>query len=49
MTFEEWFAELTEIAESKGFISAGVSDSWRDEYKAGLTPQEAWDGNWDLY
>ena len=49
MTFDEWFAELTEIAESKGFLDAGCPDAWRDEYDAELSPAEAWNGNWDLY
>ncbi len=49
MSFEEWFKELTKIAVSKGFIHGGDPEKWRSEFDKGLTPMEAWNGDWDLY
>lgn len=49
MTFDEWFSELNKIAVAKGFICAGDKNKWRGEYKKGMTPVEAWNGDWDLY
>jgi len=44
-----WFSKLNEIAVSKGLESAGDPDKWHGEFIQGLTPQQAWDGDWDFY
>ncbi|GKV75553.1 hypothetical protein PEC106568_07270 [Pectobacterium carotovorum subsp. carotovorum] len=49
LMFESWFSELTKIAQSKGFASAGLKSEWRKDYEAGLSPIEAWNGGWDFY
>lgn len=49
LTFESWFSELTQIAKSKGFDNAGLESEWRKDYEAGLSPIEAWNGDWDFY
>ncbi|MFK3699379.1 hypothetical protein ACI2JW_04300 [Serratia ureilytica] len=48
MTFEDWFKQLTEIATEEGFLNAGNPANWQEEFSNGLTPQQAWDGSWDL-
>ncbi|WP_191923830.1 hypothetical protein [Pantoea agglomerans] len=49
MEFMDWFAQLNDIAISKGFANAGDPEKWHGEFNDGLTPQQAWDGDWDLY
>lgn len=49
MTFEDWFKQLTAIATAKGCLNAGDPACWKEEFAKGLTPQQAWDGDWDFY
>lgn len=44
-TKEEWFAELTKIANEHNLEPEGdpsVHPTWATRYEAGMTPQEAW-------
>ncbi|NUU68173.1 hypothetical protein HQN64_18985 [Enterobacteriaceae bacterium BIT-l23] len=47
--FSSWWQQLNEIARNKGFDNAGDPSKWRDEFDRGLSPADAWNGDWDLY
>lgn len=44
--FEEWMDFLRDHAAKKGG-AANFPEEWREDYDAGLTPEEAWSKAWD--
>jgi hypothetical protein len=46
MMLSEWMDELNRIAVAAGHIGHQDWDAWRDDFEAGLTPQQAWAQEW---
>lgn len=54
-SWEEWFAELKQIAEKHEFSEVGVLESfdnnqecWREMYDDGIDPADAYDSGMDI-